>query len=119
MASLLVNVGKEWTIDKLNETIQTTGDYIAWGTGAGTTTITDTELFTEASEGRVLASRSKVGINKIRWIGTLTANSPKTITNVGNFTSLVGGTLICKKDFTGIPLETGWMVEFTIELEIN
>ena len=36
MATVLTNEGESWLVDKIDETVQTTGDYIAWGTGAGT-----------------------------------------------------------------------------------
>ena len=47
-ADVLTQVGEEWIVDKLDETVQTTGDYIAWGTGTGTAAKADTALFTEA-----------------------------------------------------------------------
>lgn len=119
MATVLTTVGKEWIVDKLDETVQTTGDYIGWGTGAGTAAVGDTTLFTEASESRVVATRTQPAADKVRWVGTLTADAGKTITNAGNFTASVAGTLIVKGDFTGIPLLTGDKIEFTIELQIT
>ena len=59
MATVFTTVGKAWAIDKLDELLQTTGDYIGWGTGAGTAAIGDTTLFTEAAEARVVATRSQ------------------------------------------------------------
>jgi len=119
MATVLTQVGEEWIVDKLDETVQTTGDYIGWGTGTGTAAKTDTALFTEASEARVTATRSQPVADKIRWVGTLTADAAKTITNAGNFTASTGGTLIIHGDFTGIALASGDKIEFTIDLEIT
>lgn len=119
MATVLTQVGEEWIVDKIDETVQTTGDYIGWGTGAGTAAKGDTTLFTEASEARVLATRSQVAADKIRWVGTLTADAGKTITNAGNFTASTGGVLIVKGDFTGVALAAGDKIEFTIDLEIT
>jgi hypothetical protein len=119
MATVLTQVGEEWIVDKLDEVVQTTGDYIGWGTGSGTASKSDTTLFNEASESRVQATRSQPAADKIRWVGTLEANSSKTITNAGNFTASTGGTLIVHGDFTGIPLNQGDKIEFTIDLEIS
>lgn len=119
MATVLTQVGEEWIVDKLDEQVQTTGDYIGWGTGAGTASKSDTTLFTEATEARVVATRSQPVADKIRWVGTLTAEGTKTITNAGNFTASTGGTLIVHGDFNGIPLNAGDKIEFTIDLEIT
>ena len=120
MATVLTQVGEEWLVDKIDETVQTTGDYIGWGTGAGTAGKSDTTLFSEASESRVTATRSQTAADKIRWVGTLTcAGSGKTITNAGNFTASTSGTLIVHGDFTGIVLAVGDKIEFTIDLEIT
>jgi len=120
MATVLTQAGEEWIVDKLDETTQTTGDYIGWGTGTGTASKSDTDLFTPASESRVIATRTKPSADKIQWVGTLTcAESAKTITNAGNFTASSGGTLIVHGDFTGISLQVGDKIEFTIQLEIT
>jgi len=119
MATVLTDVGEAWIVDKLDETVQTTGDYIGWGTGAGTAAKGDTTLFTEAAESRVLATRTQPSADKIRWVSELTSASSQTITNAGNFTESTGGTLIVKGDFTGIALANGDKIEFTIDLEIT
>lgn len=124
MPTVLKQVGEEWIVDKLDEVVQTTGDFIAWGTGAGTHTKTNpaTLLFNEASEARVIATRSQPTQDKIRWVGTLTCTGTgKTITNAGNFTTpgFETGVLIVAGDFPGIPLAVGDKIEFTIDLEIT
>ena len=119
MATVLTDVGEAWIVDKLDETVQTTGDYVAWGTGAGTAAKGDTTLFTEASEDREVAVRSQPTADKIRWVATLTADGTKTITNAGNFTADAAGTLIVKGDFTGIALTLNDQIEFTVDLEIT
>ncbi len=119
-ATVLTQVGEEWIVDKLDETLQTTGDYVGWGTGAGTAAKADTTLFTEASETRVTATRTQPAADKIRWVATITcAGAGKTITNAGNFTAVTVGTLIVHGDFTGIVLAVGDKIEFTIDLEIT
>jgi len=119
MATVLTQVGEEWVVDKLDEAVQTTGDFIGWGTGAGTAAKGDSVLFTEASEARVTATRSQPVADKIRWVGTITANGTKTITNAGNFTASTAGTLIVHGDFTGIALNINDSIQFTIDLEIT
>lgn len=116
-ATVFTTVGKAWVIDKLDETVQTTADYIGWGTGAGTAAVGDTTLFTEASEARVVATRSQPAADTIQWVGSLTADAGKTITNAGNFTASSSGTLIVKGDFTGIVLASGDIIQFTITLQ--
>ena len=118
-ATVLTQVGEEWIVDKLDETVQTTGDYIGWGSGSGTASKSDTVLFTEESEARVVATRTQPVADKIQWVGTLTASASKTITNAGNFTASTGGTLIVHGDFTGISLNSGDKIEFTIDIEIT
>ncbi len=117
LATVLTTVGKGWIIDKLDETVQTTADYIGWGTGAGTAAVGDTTLFTEAAEARVVATRTQPAADTLRWVGTITSASAQTITNAGNFTASTGGTLIVKGDFTGILLAIGDKIEFTINLQ--
>lgn len=118
MATVFTTAGAEWAIDKLDETVQTTGDFIGWGTGAGTAAIADTTLFTESTEARVTATRTQNTSTRIQWVGTLTAAAGKTITNAGNFTASTAGTLIVKGDFTGIVLATNDQIQFTIQLNI-
>jgi hypothetical protein len=119
MATVCTDVGEQWIVDKIDETVQTTGDFVGWGTGAGTAAEADTTLFTEASEARVTATRSQPSADTVRWVATLTADAGKTITNAGNFTASSGGTLIVKGDFTGVALLTGDKIEFTINLQIT
>lgn len=118
MATVFTTAGAGWVITKLNETVQTTGDFIGWGTGAGTAAVGDTTLFTEAAEARVTATRTAPSATQIQWVGTLTAAAGKTITNAGNFTASTGGTLIVKGDFTGVVLATGDQIQFTIQLNV-
>jgi hypothetical protein len=116
MATVLTQVGEEWIVDKLDETVQTEGEYVGWGTGAGSAGKADTELFTEASEARVAAAMSQPAADKFRWVATLTcAGAAKTITNAGNFTLSAAGVLIVHGDFTGKALDIGDKIEFTID----
>ncbi len=134
MASVLTSHGARWIRDSLTGgTAPATGDYIGWGTGAGTAAITDTSLFSEASTGismggetRILATRTISGLNVVQWVGTLTAASAKTITNAGNFNyALSSGSaaanhqVLTHGDFTGVALNADDQIQFTINLLIS
>lgn len=121
MATVYTDAGEVVVVDLIDGTsavhLDATNAKIAWGTGAGTAAKTDTTLFTEASEARVAATVSQPAGDTNRWVGTLTADAPKTITNAGLFNAATGPTLIVKGDFTGIALATGDKIEFTISLQ--
>lgn len=120
-ATVYTTVGKAWAIGNLDGSIVTTGDYVAWGSGAGTAAVGDTTLFTEESEARVVATRTIVTTtltnDTLQWVASLTAAAGKTITNAGNFTASTAGTMIVKGDFTGIVLATADIIQFTIKLQ--
>lgn len=119
MATVLTQAGEEWLVDKIDESVQTKGDFIGSGTGAGTAAKADTTLFTEVSEARVTATLSQPAVDKIRWLGTQTYTGAKTITNAGNLTASTAGSLVVHGDFAGIVVATNDKIEFTIDLEIT
>lgn len=119
-ATVLTNGGEQWACDAMSGAVATTGQYVAWGTGAGTAAKADTTLFTEASEARtagVVTTSGAGAAAKYQVAGTITADGSKTITNAGNFTASSGGTLIVKGDFAGIALALGDQIAFTITLD--
>lgn len=127
-ATVLTTAGKGWVTSKIDEGVQTTGDFVGWGTGAGTAAVADTTLFTEDSAGsptyaRVSATRTiittTVTNDTVQWVATITSNGSKTITNAGNFTASTSGTLIVKGDFTGIALALNDSIQFTITLQFT
>jgi len=119
VATVLTQVGEEWIVDKLDEAVQTEPDWVHWGTGAGTASKSDTALFTPGSEARVQGTISQPVADKLRVLATLTADGAKTITNAGSFTASTGGTLVVHGDFTGIALNAGDKIEFTVDIEIT
>ncbi len=124
MADVVTNLGREWIVDNLDATVSTTGDYVGWGTGAGTAAVTDTTLFTEDSGGsptyaRVSATRTNPTAYVLRWVATITSNGTKTITNGGNFTASTSGTMICKGDHTGVALNLNDSIQYTISLTVS
>ena len=121
MATVYVQMGEEVVVDLIDGTSAThldaTNGKIGWGTGTGTAAKADTALFTEASEARVAATISQPTADKNQWVGTLTADAAKTITNAGLFDAATAGNLVIHGDFTGVALAAGDKVEFTISLE--
>lgn len=116
-ATVFTTVGKAFVIDKLDESVQTTPQYVGWGTGAGTAAVGDTTLFTEASESRVAGTLSQPSADTLRNVATLTADGTKTITNAGSFTASTSGTLFIKGDFTGVALLLNDQIQFTIDFQ--
>jgi hypothetical protein len=121
MATVYTDVGEGVVVDLVDGTSAThldaTNAKVAWGTGAGTAAKGDTTLFTEASEARVVPTVSQPTADKNQWVGTITADGAKTITNAGLFDAAAAGNLIVKGDFTGIVLALNDKIEFTISLE--
>lgn len=123
MATHFVDVGKQWVVDKMDDSQASTMNRVAWGTGAGTTGETDTTLFTEASETRATATLSQqtttITGDTFQAVGTLTATGAKTITNTGLLDAASAGNMLIKGDFTGVPLLTGDSIEFTFRLQAD
>jgi hypothetical protein len=131
MATVFTNVGKNWVADKCRDTGAGVGlvaagevpNRVAWGTGAGTALVTDTTLFTEASEARALATLSGVTTtvtgDTLQAVGTITADGTKTVTNGGWFSALTGPDMLGKGDFSGVPVALNDAIEFTWRLQFQ
>lgn len=109
MATVFTTVGKQWTVDKWDESVSTLPNKLGWGTGAGTAAVGDTTLFTEDSGGsptyaRVTCTLTQPAADTLQMDGTITANGTKTITNMGVFDAATSGVLIVKADFSGVPV---------------
>lgn len=116
MANVFTTTGEAFVVDRLDAF----GNYYcAWGTGAGTAAVGDTTLFTEASESRVVTTDTQPSADILQWVGLLTADGNKTITNAGIFDASTAGNLIVKSDFTGVALTTGDKIEFTFQLTVG
>lgn len=117
MADIFTDVGETLVADYVDGTASApTNWYIAWGTGAGTAAKGDTTLFTEASEARVTATESQPTADANRFVGTITADGTKTITNAGVFDASTVGNLFLKSDFTGIALNASDSIQFTFTI---
>lgn len=123
MATVFANAGKAITTNRIKGA-GTEPNYVAWGTGAGTAAITDTTLFTEATEARTLGTSTQqtttVTNDTYRVVGAITvAGAGKTITNAGTFDAAAAGNLMVKGDFTGLPLLVGDSITFTVNLAFS
>jgi hypothetical protein len=122
LATVFTNAGKAIVTNRVVGA-GTEPTFVGWGTGAGTAAITDTTLFTEASESRVSATSTRVTTTVTndtnQWVATITANAGKTITNAANFDASTAGNICVKGDFTGIALNTGDAIQFTIKLQFT
>ena len=99
---------------------------VGWGTGAGTTTRTDTTLFTAAlvdltagntdhTAGASTRQTTNTTNDTYQVIATRTATGAGTVTNAGLWDAASGGNLFLKGDFTGIGLSSGDAIQFTIK----
>lgn len=122
MATLLVNTGKAIVTNYLAGGAATQPKYVAWGTGAGTTALTDTTLFTEIGTrvtGTATQQTTTTTSDTYQVIGTATATGTVTITNAGLFDAVSSGNLFVKGDFTGIALTSGDSIQFTIKTQFS
>ena len=121
MATLLVNTGKAVVTNRVKNgaTGATEPNYVAWGTGAGTTALTDTTLFTEVGTriaGTSTQQTTTTTSDTYQVVGTITAGSSLTITNAGLLDALTVGNLFVKGDFTGLALNSGDSIQFTFKV---
>lgn len=122
MATVITNVGKTIYNNRLKGT-GTEPLHVAWGTGAGTAVISGTTLFTEAAEARTAGTSSLVTTtttnDTYQVVGAITAAGNKTITNVGLFDASTAGNLFFHADFTGVALNTGESISFTLKTQLT
>lgn len=120
MATVLTNGGEQWAAERMAGTNANTGQYIDWGTGAGTAAKADTDVFTAGGEARATGTVTVNGTGaaaKYQVVGTMTAGGAKTITNAGNFQQSTLANIIVHGDFTGIALALNDQIQFTITID--
>ena len=122
MAVVLTNVGEDWASQRMagsGADSALSGQYVGWGTGAGTAAKADTSLFTE-NGSRVAGTVSVSGTGssaKYQVVATLTAGGVLAITNAGNFTASTAGTLIVHGDHATVNLGSGDAIAYTIQID--
>jgi hypothetical protein len=122
MSTILVNAGRAIITNYLNGGSQTQPKYIAWGTGAGTPSNTDTTISSEVLP-RVAGTTSQQTTSSTndtyQVVGTQTAATGETITNAGLFDASTSGDLFIEGNFTGIPLSSGDSIAFTFKIQFS
>lgn len=124
MATLLVNTGKAVVTNRVKNgaTGATEPNYVAWGTGAGTTAVADTTLFTETgtrTAGTSTQQTTSTTNDTYQVVGTMTAGGALAITNAGLFDASTTGNLFVKGDFTTINLSSGDSIQFTFKTQFS
>ena len=125
MATFVVDGGLDITTNRLKGA-GTEPLNVGWGTGAGTTTRTDTTLFTEkdvdltaAGPNRTVGTSTRQTTNTTndtyQVVATRTATGAGSVTNAGLWDATSGGNLFLKGDFTAIGLASGDSIQFTIK----
>lgn len=97
---------------------------IAWGTGANAALPADTGLQTAASEARTAGTSSRVQTSTAndtyQVAGAITcAGAGKTITEVALYDDISAGNCFLHGTFTGIALNVGDSITFTIKAQFN
>jgi len=124
MATLLVNTGKAVVTNRVKNgaTGATEPNYVAWGTGTGTTAVADTTLFTETgtrTAGTSTQQTTSTTNDTYQVVGTMTAGGTLAITNAGLFDASTSGNLFVKGDFTTINLSSGDSIQFTFKTQFS
>lgn len=124
MATLLVNTGKAVVTNRVKNgaTGATEPNYVAWGTGTGTTAVADTTLFTETgtrTAGTSTQQTTSTTNDTYQVVGTMTAGGALAITNAGLFDASTTGNLFVKGDFTTINLSSGDSIQFTFKTQFS
>jgi hypothetical protein len=92
---------------------------VHWGTGTTAPVDGDTGLEVPSAESKVVGTSSvqttTTANDTYRVVGTLTSASTQTISEAGLFND--ADDLFVRGTFTGIPLESGDSIQFTIEAQ--
>jgi len=124
MATKLLNGALAKLIDGIYGTAITAPTYIGWGIGTTGAAVTDTALESAGAEARTNGSKAKTTVtvsnDNLQITGTVTcAGAGKTITEAGIFDASTLGTMYVRGVFTGIALEIGDSIAFTVNIQIT
>lgn len=124
MANILTNAGRAIITNLLSGLGGTVPKYLGWGTGAGTSAVTDTDIFTPAAEARVAAtvtrSTTAVTNDTVQLVATIVVSgSGKTITNVGAFDATSSGNLFIHADHSSFSLNVGESIQYTLAIQFS
>ncbi len=111
MADIFTQVGEELFTDIIEAGASF---WIDWGTGGTTAAKGDTVLGTAGGEARVACAMTQPAADQNQFLSTITATGTKTIIECGIFDASTAGVMIERSDFTGIAVDSGDKIEFTI-----
>lgn len=121
MATLVVNTGRAIITNRIKGA-GTEPNFVSVGTGAGTTALTDTTLFTEV-ETRVAGTSTQQTTSTTndtyQVIGTVSITATRALTNAGLFDAVSSGNLFAKGDFATINLISGDSLQETWKVQIT
>lgn len=118
---MLVNTGRAIITNRIKGS-GTEPNYVAIGTGAGTTGATDTTLFTEVETrqaGTSTQQTTSTTNDTYRVVGTITASTARAVTNAGLFDASTSGNLFVKADFSTINLASGDSIQLTFNISFS
>ena len=121
-AVVYTTTGKNWVVDKVDNTVGAATFYIAWGTGGsstgGTATAGDTTLSARATEAAVITTNSQPSADTNQWVGTLTTTTVKVIEEAGLFAGTsTATTMIIRGSHGGVVLAVSDSIQYTISLQ--
>lgn len=125
MSSLVPSVGKAIIAGRMFGATPTQLEpkYIGWGTGAGAGGAGSTDVSTAGAEARTAGTSSMVTTSVTndthQVLGTITATSGKTVTNVGLFDAVTVGVLYAIFDGLSVALLTGDAIQFTCKIQYS
>jgi len=114
--------GRQWTVDKMRETVGAgvTQKFIGWGTGGATAEApANAALATAAAEARVIGAITSPSAALHQVVGTITSAGTQTISEVGLFDAATAGVMMIRAIFTGIPLVSGDSIAFTLQITFS
>lgn len=120
MADIITTVGRAQAAGYLSGVVASLTTYYGnVGTGAGTSAVGDTTLFTEVGTARISITPTRVTVTNTndtaQYVFTFTAGSSVSPTNAGYFTASSGGTLMQKSDHATIPLLLNDSIQYTFQ----
>ncbi len=119
MPTVLTTVGKQWIADKIDGTVSAVEpEYVASGTGSTAAAAGDTVIETEV-ESRVAGTNTQPSADTVRYVAQVTYTATRTIANAGTLTASSSGVLVVHGNFTGIAVNSGDKIEFTVDLQIT
>lgn len=93
--------------------------YFGWGTGSSASAAANDVTTAGTDEARVAATPTRTTTNVandcLQLVGTITADAPRTITELGVFDALTAGSMDIYTDFGVVTLDAGDSITFTLK----